>query len=69
MDIFGGHDKLGLVLGVSSMYLGSIFKVNVQNENIFAWQKFQIFFGKLDFPDIFGDKRQMLGPILGMKKK
>ena len=26
-------------------------KVNVQNENIFAWQKFQIFFGVLDIPD------------------
>ena len=27
--------------------------VNVQNENIFALQKFQIFFGVLDIPDIF----------------
>ena len=32
-------------------------KVNVQNENIFAWQKFQIFFEVLDIPDIFGVKR------------
>ena len=34
MDIFGGHDKIGLVLGVSSMYLGSILKVNVQNDRV-----------------------------------
>ena len=53
MDILGGHDKIGLVLGVSSMYLGSFLKVNVQNENIFAWQKFQIFFGVLDIPHFF----------------
>ena len=33
--------------------LGSFHKVNVQNEKIFAWQKFQIFFGVLDIPDIF----------------
>ena len=44
----GGHDKIGLVLGVNLCILGSLLKVNVQNENIFAWQKFQIFFGGLD---------------------
>ena len=34
--------------------LGSVLKVNVQNENIFAWpKKIQIFFGVLDIPDIF----------------
>ena len=27
--------------------------VNVQNENIFAWQEFQIFFEVLYIPDIF----------------
>ena len=32
------------------MYLGSFLKVNVQNENIFAWQKNRIFFGVLDIP-------------------
>ena len=53
MDILGGHDKIGLVLGVSSLFLGSFLKVNVQNENIFAWQKFKIFFGVLDIPDFF----------------
>ena len=40
----GDHDKIGLVLGVSSLILGSFLKVNVQNEKIFAWQKIQIFF-------------------------
>ena len=44
-------------------------KINVQNENIFAWQKFQIFFGVLDNTDFFGGKQKMLGPILRMKKK
>ena len=37
--------------------LGSFLRVNVQNENIFACQKFQIFFGVLDIPDIFCGKR------------
>ena len=37
--------------------LGPFLKVNVQNENMFAWQKFQIFFGVLDTPDFFGGKR------------
>ena len=54
MDIFGGHDKIGLVLGVFLCISGSFLKVNVQNENIFAWQKkFQIFFGVLDIPKFF----------------
>ena len=62
VDIFGGHDKIGLVLGVSSMYLRVFFKVNVQNENIFAWQKFQIFFGVLNIPDIFWRQTVDAGP-------
>ena len=33
--------------------LGSFLKVNIQNENIFAWQKIQIFFGVLDIPIFF----------------
>ena len=37
--------------------LGSFLKVNVHNENIFAWQKIQIFFWVLDIPDFFGGKR------------
>ena len=50
----GGHDKIGLVLGV--------IMVNVQNENIFAWQKFQIFFGVLDITDIFMRQTVDAGP-------
>ena len=42
--------------------LGSFHKVNVQNENIFAWQKFQIFFGVLDIPDIFWRQTVDAGP-------
>ena len=38
--------------------LGSFLKVNVQKENIFAWQKNKIFFlGVHDIPDFFGGKR------------
>ena len=37
--------------------LRSFLKINVQNENIFAWQKFQIFFGVFDDTDFFGGKR------------
>ena len=36
--------------------------VNVQNENIFAWQQFQIFFGVLDIPDIFWRQTVDAGP-------
>ena len=43
--------------------LGSFLKVNVQNENIFAWQKnYQIFFGVLDIPDIFWMQTVDAGP-------
>ena len=40
---------------MSFLYILGSLTVNVQNENIFAWQKFQIFFGVLDtcIPDIF----------------
>ena len=45
MGIFWGHHKIGPVLEVISMYLGS-FMLNVQNGDIFwGLQKFQIFFG------------------------
>ena len=36
--------------------------VNVQNKNIFAWQKFQIFLGVLDIPDIFWQQTVDAGP-------
>ena len=41
---------------------GSFFKVNVQNENIFAWQKFQVYFGVLNVPDIFWRQTVDAGP-------
>ena len=44
------------------VFKGLFFKVNVQNENIFAWQKFQIFFGVLDIPDIFWRQTVDAGP-------
>ena len=42
--------------------LGSFLKVNVQNENIFAWQKFQILFEGLNIPDIFWRQTVDAGP-------
>ena len=49
--------------------LGSFLKINVQNENIFAWQKFQIFLGVLDITDFFRRQTVDAGPILRMEKK
>ena len=45
-----------------NVFKGLLFKVNVQNENIFAWQKFQIFFGVLDIPNIFWRQTVDAGP-------
>ena len=42
--------------------LGSFLKVKVQNENIFAWKKIQIFFGVIDIPDIFWRQTVDAGP-------
>ena len=61
----GGHDKIGLVLGVSSRYFSVFFMVNVQSENIFAWQKF----GVLDIPDIFWRQTVDAGPNPTYKEK
>ena len=36
MDIFWGHNKIGLVLGAISMHFRVFFKVNVQNWDIFG---------------------------------
>ena len=36
--------------------------VNIQNENIFAWLKFQIFFWVLDIPDISWRQTVDAGP-------
>ena len=52
MDIFWGHHKIGLYLGV--IYI-QLFMVKVQNGGyVFGLLKFQIFFGVLEIPDIFG---------------
>ena len=46
MDIFLGHPKIGLVLGVISMYF-RVFSLGRYTESGYFWglQKFQIFFG------------------------
>ena len=50
VDIFWGHHKIVLYLGVISMYLGSFLKVNVQNRGYcLGLLKFQIFLGCLKF--------------------
>ena len=54
----GGHPKIGLVLGVISMYLGSFLKVNIQNRDIFGVPKISnIFLGCLIFLIFFGGKQ------------
>ena len=45
VDILGGHDKIGLVLGVSSMYLRVFFKVNVQMRIFLRGKNFKYFLG------------------------
>ena len=47
---FGGHPKIGLVLGVISYILGSFLKVNIQNGDIFWVAKISnIFWGCFKF--------------------
>ena len=48
--------------GLFYVFFGSFLKVDVQNENILAWQKFQIFFGVLDIPDIIWRQTVDAGP-------
>ena len=51
MDIFWGHYKIGLYLGIISMH----FRVKVQKGVYFlGLVKFQIIFGVLEIPDILG---------------
>ena len=51
LDIFWGHQKIGLVLGVISMHF---LKVKVQNGgNFLGLQNVQKMFVVLDIPDIF----------------
>ena len=49
--------------------LRSFLKVNAQNENIFAWLKFQILFGVLDIPDIFWRQTVDAGPNATYEEK
>ena len=54
VDIFGGHHKIGLYLGVISMHF-RVFSGGQGTEwVIFFWLlKFQIFFGVFEILDIF----------------
>ena len=54
VDIFWGHYKTGLVIGVISMYFGVFSYGKCPEWGYFLrLQKFQGFFGVLDIPDIF----------------
>ena len=59
VDIFWGHHKIELYLGVISMHFRVFFKVKVQNGGyFFGVLKFQIFFGGfLKFLIFFGGER------------
>ena len=48
----GGHYKIGHI-GGSFLYILGLFKVKIQNGNIFGAAKFQIFWGMPDIPDFF----------------
>ena len=53
-DVFGGHHKIRLYLGVISMHFWVFFKVKVQNGGYFGGLlKFQIFLGVLEIPVFF----------------
>ena len=65
VDIFGGYHRIGLVLGIISMYfiLRPFLKVNVQNGDIFwVCKNFKYFFGVLDIPDILFELTVDAGP-------
>ena len=58
MDIFWGHPKIGLVLGLILCILGFFLKVNIQNRDIFLGCKnFKYFFGVLEISEIFWGER------------
>ena len=61
MDIFRGHHKIGLYLGLISMHFRGV-KVKIQNGGYFLGSlKFQIFFWVLEIPDIFWVMDRCLG--------
>ena len=53
MDIFRGHHKIGLYLGVISMHFSVFFRSRYRMGVFFGSLKFQIFFGVFEIPDIF----------------
>ena len=58
VDIFWVITKLDYIKGSFLCILGSFLKVKVQNGGYFRGMlKFQIFFGVLEIPDIFGGER------------
>ena len=63
MDIFWGHHKIGLYLGVISMHFRVFIKDKVQNGGYFRrLLKFQTFFGVLEILDIFWGRTVDAGP-------
>ena len=48
----GGHFEIGLFLGGSFLYILGLFKVKIQNGNIFSAAKFQIFLGMPEGPSL-----------------
>ena len=48
----GGHYEIGLFLGGSFLYILGLFKVKIQNENIFSAAKFQTFLGMPEGPSL-----------------
>ena len=52
----GCHHKIGLDLGVISMYFRYFLKVKVQNWGYLRVDKISNIFGVFDIPDIFGER-------------
>ena len=48
----GGHFEIGLFLGGSILYILGLFKVKIQNGNIFSAATFQIFLGMPEGPSL-----------------
>ena len=65
----GSRQNWTSLRGLFYVFFGSFLKVNVQNENIFEWQRFQIFLGVLDIPDIFWRQTVDAGPNPTYKEK
>ena len=70
MDIFWGHHKIGLYLGVISMHF-RVFSLGQGTEwgYFVGLLKFQVFLGCLKFLIFLGGERYMLSLSLRMKNK